>query len=74
LLICAPTNSAVDIILGKLINSGLFDKTVMKRLVGYNHFISLSYNMEYDEFCVLPELESSHLVVDDKGNNLTFSK
>lgn len=47
-------------LLGKLVNSGLFNKNVMKRLVGYNHFISLSYNMDYDEFCVLPELEDLH--------------
>lgn len=45
-------------LLGKLVNSGLFNKTVMKRLVGYNHYINSSYNMEYDEYCVLPELES----------------
>lgn len=45
-------------LLSKLINTGLFDKTVMKRLVGYNHYMSLSYNMNYDEYCVLPEYES----------------
>ncbi|XP_025200354.1 probable RNA helicase armi [Melanaphis sacchari] len=60
LLICAPTNSAVDILLSKLVNSGLFDNTIMKRLVGYNYFIGSSYNMEYDEYCGLPELESSY--------------
>lgn len=60
LLICAPTNAAVDILLQKLINSGLFDKTVMKRLVGYNHFISSSYDINYDEYCVLPELDTSY--------------
>ncbi|XP_026807921.1 probable RNA helicase armi isoform X2 [Rhopalosiphum maidis] len=60
LLICAPTNSAVDMLLSKLVNSGLFNNSIMKRLVGYNHFISLSYNMDYDEYCVLPELDSSY--------------
>lgn len=59
-MICAPTNSAVDMLLGKLINTGLFDKSEMKRLVGYNHYISTSYNKDYDEYCVLPELESPH--------------
>lgn len=59
-MICAPTNSAVDMLLSKLVNSGLFDNSIMKRLVGYNHFISLSYNMDYDEYCVLPELDSSY--------------
>jgi len=59
-LICAPTNSAVDMLLSKLVNSGLFNNTVMKRLVGYNHFIGLSYDMDYDEYCVLPELESTY--------------
>lgn len=47
-------------LLSKLVNSGLFDKTIMKRLVGYNHFIGLSYDMDYDEYCVLPELDSSY--------------
>ncbi|CAH1736197.1 unnamed protein product [Aphis gossypii] len=59
LLICAPTNSAVDMLLSKLIDSGLFDTTIMKRLVGHNHFIGSAYNMDYDEYCVLPELENS---------------
>lgn len=45
-------------LLSKLVNSGLFDTTVMKRLVGYNYYINSSYNMEFDEYCVLPELES----------------
>ncbi|XP_025203213.1 LOW QUALITY PROTEIN: probable RNA helicase armi [Melanaphis sacchari] len=57
LLICAPTNSTVNILLSKLVNSGLFNNTIMKRLVTYNHFISSSYNMDYDEYCVLSELE-----------------
>lgn len=52
-------------LLGKLIDSGLFDTTVMKRLVGYTHYISGSYNMDYDEYCVLPELEDSENY--DKG-------
>ncbi|XP_016663111.1 probable RNA helicase armi [Acyrthosiphon pisum] len=60
LLICAPTNSAVDMLLSKLVNCGLFDKTIMKRLVSYNHFIGTSYDMDYDEYCALPELESSY--------------
>jgi len=60
LLICAPTNSAVDMLLSKLVNSGLFDNTIMKRLVSYNHFIGSSYDMDYDEYCVLPEMESSY--------------
>lgn len=68
LLICAPTNSAVDMLLGKLMNSGLFDKTIMKRLIGYNHYISSSYNMEYDEYCVLPELEVHQKSEDIPGN------
>lgn len=59
MLICAPTNSAVDILLDKLVKSGLFDKTVLKRLLGYNHYTSVSYNLEHDEYCVLPEFESS---------------
>lgn len=65
LLICAPTNSAVDMLLSKLINTGLFDKTVMRRLVGYTHFISASYNMEYDDYCSLPELETAHQALND---------
>ncbi|XP_025191199.1 probable RNA helicase armi [Melanaphis sacchari] len=60
LLICAPTNSAVDLLLSKLVNSGLFDNTIMKRLVGYNYFNSSSYNKNYDEYCGLPELESTY--------------
>lgn len=60
LLICAPTNSAVDTLLGKLINTGLFDKTIMRRIVGYTHFISQSYNIEYDEYCSLPDLENGY--------------
>lgn len=58
-MICAPTNSAVDMLLSKLVDSGLFDTTIMKRLVAYNHFIGSAYNMDYDEYCVLPELENS---------------
>jgi len=59
-LICAPTNSAVDLLLSKLVNSGLFNNTIMKRLVGYNHFIGSSYDMDYDEYCAMPELESTY--------------
>ncbi|XP_025425043.1 probable RNA helicase armi isoform X2 [Sipha flava] len=59
LLICAPTNAAVDILLSKLVNSGLFNPSILKRLVGYNHFISNAYDMDFDEYCALPELESS---------------
>jgi hypothetical protein len=58
-LICAPTNAAVDILLSKLVNSGLFNPSILKRLVGYNHFISNAYDMDFDEYCALPELESS---------------
>lgn len=60
LLICAPTNSAVDILLSKLVASGLFDKTIMKRLISFSHYMSSSYNQDYDEYCVFPELESSN--------------
>lgn len=59
MLICAPTNSAVDILLSKLVNTGLFNSSILKRLVGYNHFISTAYNMDFDEYCALPELETS---------------
>lgn len=68
LLVCAPTNSAVDMLLVKLINTGLFEKTVLRRLVGYNHFISPSYNTDYDEFCSLPELEDSVHQFNDDGS------
>jgi len=47
-------------LLSKLVNSGLFDNTVMKRLISYNYFIGSSYDMDYDEYCVLPELEGSY--------------
>lgn len=68
LLVCAPTNAAVDMLLGKLISTGLFHKSVMKRLVGYNYYIGSSYNMDYDEYCVLPELENSDHVTNEPGN------
>lgn len=69
MLICAPTNAAVETLLGKLINSGLFNNTVMKRLVGYNYYISLSYNMDYDDYCVLPELENAYQTQDNETGN-----
>lgn len=68
-MICAPTNSAVDLLLSKLVDSGLFDTTIMKRLVAYNHFIGSAYNMDYDEYCVLPELENSQLSDDIEIGN-----
>lgn len=57
-------------LLSKLINSGLFDNTVMKRLVGYNYYISLSYNTDYDDYCVLPELENSNQGQDNETGNI----
>jgi len=48
-------------LLSKLVDTGLFDTTIMKRLVAYNYFIGSAYNMVYDKYCVLPELESSQL-------------
>lgn len=59
-------------LLGKLVNSGLFDKTVLRRLVGYNHFISQSYNMDYDEYCSLPELEDSVHQNKEEGKEMYF--
>lgn len=54
-------------LLGKLINTGLFEENVMKRLVGYNHYISSSYNMDYDKYCVLPEYESAYKADKEHG-------
>lgn len=59
-------------LLNKLVNSGLFDKTVMKRLIGYNHYISSSYNMEYDEYCALPQYELHTKSEDISGNYQIF--
>lgn len=59
-------------LLGKLIKTGLFEKTLMRRLVGYNYFISQSYNMEYDEFCSLPELEDSDYQLNEEGSEMYF--
>lgn len=59
-------------LLDKLINTGLFNKTVLKRLVGYNHFISQSYNTDYDEYYVLPELEDSYNQLDTEGIKMYF--
>ncbi|VVC46259.1 P-loop containing nucleoside triphosphate hydrolase [Cinara cedri] len=70
LLICAPTNSAVDILMGKLIGSELFNITILKRLIGYTHLYSSSYNMDYDKYCFLPELESSCHVPQDPDSKL----
>lgn len=67
MLICAPTNAAVDMLLSKLVNSGLFDKNIMKRIVSYNHFISTNYDEKYDEYCVMPELDVSHLNPDNSN-------
>lgn len=69
LLICAPTNSAVDVLLGKLISTGLFNNSIMKRLVAYNYYIGSSYKMEYDEYCFLPSLENSVQAVDNEQGN-----
>jgi len=57
LLICAPTNAAVDILLCKLVNTGLFDKTILKRLLSYTHFISKSFNQDLADYCALPEFD-----------------
>ncbi|VVC38267.1 Hypothetical protein CINCED_3A020873 [Cinara cedri] len=70
LLICAPTNSAVDILLNKLIDSGLFNSNIMKRLMGYNYYMSSSYNMDYDEYYFLPELENVTHVAQEQGSKL----
>lgn len=56
-------------LLGKLVSSGLFDKTVMRRLVSYTHYTSASYITDYDEYCVLPELENAHQENYDNGSN-----
>lgn len=40
----------------------------MKRLVGFTYFNSLSYNMDNDEYCYFPELESSSNVRPDSSN------
>lgn len=73
LLICAPTNSAVDTLLDKLVNSCLFEKTAMKRLVSYTYYNSSSYKMEYDEYCVIPELESYNDMNKKKGIYYIFN-
>lgn len=73
-MICAPTNSAVDLLLSKLIETGLFNKRIMKRLVGYTYYNSLSYNMDNDEYCFFPELESSQIIRPETSNNKLLIK
>lgn len=60
LLICAPTNSAVDILLCELVNTGLFDKTILRRLLSYTHFISKSFNQDLDDYCALPASDCTY--------------
>lgn len=66
LLICAPTNAAVDLLLSKLVDTKLFDKVVMKRIISYSHYISNSYNKYYDEYCILPTFDNSKTVPEGK--------
>lgn len=66
LLICAPTNAAVDLLLSKLVNTKLFDKSVMKRIISYSHYIGNSYDEYYDEYCILPTFDNSKTVPEDK--------
>lgn len=75
LLICAPTNSAVDLLLIKLVASGLFDKTIIKRLISFSYYMSSSYNQNYDEYCVFPEFENSNfgLQPQEKGTRIFLS-
>lgn len=73
LLICAPTNSAVDILLVKLIETGLFDNSVMKRLVAYNYYLTASYPEHIDKYFYLPELENSFNTTKDPGKFFVFS-
>lgn len=41
----------------KLVNTGLFDKSHLRRLVGFSHYTSSSYNKDLDEYSVLPQLQ-----------------
>ncbi|XP_050442332.1 probable RNA helicase armi [Adelges cooleyi] len=59
LLVCAPTNSAADLLLIKLVETGLFDETIMKRLIGYNYFMTSNYTEEIDKYCYLPDMENA---------------
>lgn len=55
ILICAPTNASVDMILDKLVHTRLFDKTQLRRLLGYNHFVTKVYDPDLEDYCSLPE-------------------
>ncbi|XP_050439333.1 probable RNA helicase armi isoform X2 [Adelges cooleyi] len=59
LLVCAPTNSAADLLLIKLVETGLFDTNIMKRLVGYNYFSTSNYTEEIEKYCFLPDTENA---------------